>query len=118
MQHEAFAELAFQRVDQLRVALGAQRGDHDRLRFAAGEQRRAVGARQHAGADADRAHLAGGTTVDARLGIQDAPAHDALLDRREQGLHFVGPLAVLTGQMGNPLADLRHRVLARLLVGD
>lgn len=36
----------------------------------------------------------------------------------EQGLHFVGPLAVLAGQMGHPLADLRHRVLARLLVGD
>jgi hypothetical protein len=40
-----------QGIDDLLVATGAQGGDHQRLRLAAGEQRRAVGARQHADAD-------------------------------------------------------------------
>ena len=42
------AVLAFQRVDDLLVLAGAERGDHQSLGLAAGEQRRAVGARQHA----------------------------------------------------------------------
>ena len=54
VQHEVLGVLAGQRVDALRVARGAERGDHQRLRFAAGEQGRAVGARQHAVADLDR----------------------------------------------------------------
>ena len=52
VEHEAVGVFALQRVDDLLVARGAERGDDQRLRFAAGEQRRAVGARQHAGADA------------------------------------------------------------------
>ena len=51
VEHEALAVLAGQRVDDLRVAPGAERRDDQRLRLAAREQRRAVGARQHAGAD-------------------------------------------------------------------
>ena len=42
------AVLALERVDDLRVAAGAERRDHQRLRLAAREQRRAVGTRQHA----------------------------------------------------------------------
>jgi hypothetical protein len=70
--------VAGQRVDALCVALGAQRGDHQGLRFAAGEQRRAVGARQHAVADLDGAHGAGVAAVDAGLAGQDLAAHDRL----------------------------------------
>ncbi len=84
MEHEAVLELAGQRVDALRVALGAQRGDHQRLGLAAREQRRAVGARQHAVADLDRAHGAGVAAVDARLARQDLAAHDAGFDVEQQ----------------------------------
>ena len=48
MQQERFFVGALQRVDALLVLAGAERGDHQRLGLAAGEQRRAVGARQHA----------------------------------------------------------------------
>ncbi len=50
--------------------------DDQRLRLAAREQRRAVGARQHAGADGDRAHGARVAAVDARLAGQDLLADD------------------------------------------
>jgi hypothetical protein len=48
MQHEGFAILARQCIDDLLVLAGAERGDDDCLGFAAGEQRRAVGAWQEA----------------------------------------------------------------------
>ena len=48
VQHEMLAVLAFERVDDLLVLAGAERGDDERLGLAAGEQRRAVRARQHA----------------------------------------------------------------------
>jgi hypothetical protein len=51
VEHEAVAIFAAERVDDLLVAAGAQRRDDQRLRLAAGEQRRTVGARQHAVAD-------------------------------------------------------------------
>jgi hypothetical protein len=77
VQHEAVFVLAGQRVDALRIALGAQRGHHQRLGFAAREQRRAVGAGQHAVADFDGAHGARVAAVDAGLAGQDLAAHDA-----------------------------------------
>ena len=48
VQHEVLLVGAFERVDELLVFAGAERGDDERLRFAAGEQRRAVRARQNA----------------------------------------------------------------------
>ena len=39
MQHEVLLVRAFQRIDELLVLAGAQRGHHERLGFAAGEQR-------------------------------------------------------------------------------
>jgi hypothetical protein len=84
VEHEAVFVLAGQRVDALRVAVGAQRGDHQRLGLATREQRRAVGARQHAVADLDRAHGAGVAAVDARLAGQDLAAHDARFDLEQQ----------------------------------
>ena len=118
MQQKVVSVLAFERVDHLRVALGAQRGHHQRLGFTAREQRRTMGTRQHAGTDADRPYLAGGTAVDARLGVQDTSAYDAFFHRREQRLHFLRPLAVFTGQVRHALANLGNRLLARLLVRD
>jgi hypothetical protein len=80
VQHEAVFVLAGQRVDALCIALGAQRGHDQGLGFAAGEQRRAVGARQHAVADLDGAHGAGVAAVDAGLAGQDLAAHDLGFD--------------------------------------
>ena len=80
MQHEVLAVLAGQRVNLLRIAVGAQRGSHQRLGFAAGEQRRAVHAWQHAVADFDLAHGARVATVNAWLARQDLAAHDLRLD--------------------------------------
>ena len=48
MQHERLAALAFERIDDLRIARRAERRDDQRLRLAAREQRGAVGTRQHA----------------------------------------------------------------------
>jgi hypothetical protein len=49
VQQEVRLEVAVQRVDELFVVAGAQRGDDQRLRLAPGEQRRAMRARQKAG---------------------------------------------------------------------
>jgi hypothetical protein len=54
VQHEGFAILALERVDDLLVLAGAERGDDQRLGLAAGEQRGAVGARQDADLGDDR----------------------------------------------------------------
>ena len=71
VQHEVFAILALERVDDLLVLAGAQRGHDESLGLAAGEQRRAVGARQHAHFGHDRAHRLGVAAVDALAGVED-----------------------------------------------
>ena len=80
VQHEVLAVLAFQRVDDLLVLAGAEGGDRQRLGLAAGEQRRAVRARQHADLARDRAHRLGVAAVDALAGRQDGAAHDVALE--------------------------------------
>ena len=65
-----------QRVDILLVLAGAERGHDHRLGFTAGEQRRAVGAGQHADFGDDVAHGLGVTAVDALAGVEDVPAND------------------------------------------
>ena len=47
VQHELFEVLAEQCIDSLLVRRGAQGCHHQRLRLAAGKQRRAMRARQH-----------------------------------------------------------------------
>jgi hypothetical protein len=76
MQHEMLAELAFHGVDQLLILRGAQRGNHQRLCLATGEQRRAMGARQHAHFRQNRAHGLGIPAVDPQTGVQNIVAHD------------------------------------------
>src|SRR5207247_794956 len=76
--------IAGERVDALRITLGAERGRDHGLRLTTGEQRRAVHARQHAVADLDLAHGAGVATVDARLAGEDLAAHDARFDVEQQ----------------------------------
>ncbi len=121
VQHEAVGVGAFERVDGLLVAAGAERGDDQRLGLAAGEQRGPVGARQHAGADGDRTHGAGVAAVDARLARQDAVAHHAGFETVESVLHHVGGDGVHLGrdQFGEGLAaHLVDRGHARLFLLD
>ena len=49
---------------------------HQRLGLAAGEQRRAVGARQHADLGDDRPDRLGVAAVDALAGVEDGAAED------------------------------------------
>ena len=81
---------AGQRVDILLVLAGAERGDHQRLRLAAGEQRRAVGARQDADFRDDLADRLQVAAVDARAGVEDVPAHDLGLQILEHGGDLLG----------------------------
>src|SRR5690606_9707732 len=89
VQQEALAVFAGDRVNDLLVAAGAERGHDQGLRLATGEQRRTVGARQHAGADLDRTHGARVATVDARLAVEDAAADDTRLEVEEDVLELV-----------------------------
>ena len=82
----------------LLVLAGAERRHHEGLRLAAGEQRRAVGARQHADLGHDRADRLEVAAVDAAAGVEDVPAHDLgleLLEDRRQPLLVDGGFAAL-----------------------
>ena len=76
VQQERFLVGPLQRVDELLVLAGAERRDHQRLRLAAGEQRRTVGARQDADFADDRPHGLHVAAVDALAGVENVPAHD------------------------------------------
>ena len=76
VQQEGLLVGAFQRVDELLVVAGAERGDHQGLGLAAGEQGRAVGARQDADFRDDRADGLDVAAVDALAGVEDVAAHD------------------------------------------
>ncbi len=76
VQQERLFVGALQRVDELLVFRGAERGDHQRLGLAAGEQRRTVGARQDADFGEDRTNGLDVAAVDALAGVENIPAHD------------------------------------------
>src|SRR6185369_13043676 len=84
VEHEGLAAFAFERVDDLRVAAGTERGDHEGLRFAAREQRGAVRTRQHADLDVDWTHRRRVAAVDARLTVEDALADDVALELEQR----------------------------------
>ena len=124
VEHEAVAELAHQRVDDLLVLLGAEGGGDQRLGLAAREQRRAVGARQHALADRNRPHGTGVAAVDARLAVEDLAAHDLRLQVEQDAVDHV--VVGLGPAGGHVLGDLRPHLGvdrvdllgARLLAAD
>ncbi len=76
MEQEPLLVGPVQRIDILLVLAGAERGDDQRLRFAAREQSRAMGAGQHPDLGQDRAHGAQIAPVDAALMVENIPAHD------------------------------------------
>ena len=125
MHHEALAVLAHQRVDDLLVLLGAQRGGDQCLRLAAREQRRTVGTRQNAEADLDRADRARVTAIDARLAVQDLAANDLRLqveqdriDRVVVGLRLAVRDRLGVERRGHLRFDVLDLLRARLLVAD
>ena len=71
VQHELLVGVADERVDLLLVRRGAQRGHRQRLGLAAGEQRRAVRARQQADLAGDRPDVVQPAAVDALRGVDD-----------------------------------------------
>ena len=74
---------ALEAVDVLLVLAGAERGDDQRLRLAAGEQRRAVGARQDVHFRQDRTHRLQIAAIDALAGPHDVAADDVDLELLE-----------------------------------
>src|SRR6202042_1611795 len=83
MEHERLFALAREAVDDLRVAARAQSRHHQRLSFAAGEQRRTVSSRQHAGANIDAADSLGVTAVDTRVPFEDSLADQPVFQIEE-----------------------------------
>ncbi len=100
VQQERLLVGPVQRVDELLVLAGAERGDHQRLRLAAGEQRRSVGARQYADLGDDLADGLQVAAVDALAGVENVPAHDLgfeFLEHAGDALLVVGRLACPRG---------------------
>ncbi len=89
VQHEGLLVGARQRVNHLFVFAGAERGDDDGLRFTAGEQGRAVGARQKADFRNDRTNGLQIATVDAVAGVENVPANDLGLQMLEDGAELL-----------------------------
>src|SRR6516225_5579955 len=83
MQEERLLVGPLQRVDPLLILAGAQRCYHQRLGLAAGEQGRAVHARQHADLGDNGTHRLHVAAIDATTAIEDVPAHDLGFDLLE-----------------------------------
>ena len=85
VQQEGLLVGAVERIDELLVFAGAERRHHEGLGLAAGEQRRAVGARQQPDLGEDRAHRFHVAPVDAAAGVENVPAHDLGFEVLEDG---------------------------------
>ncbi len=119
VQQEGLLVGALQPVDILLVVAGAERRHHQRLRLAAGEQRRAVRARQEAGLRHDRPHGLEVAAVDALAGVEDIPAHDLGLQIVEHRLDLLRVEARCPAVRRQRVQNLGARrvdgVIARLL---
>ena len=107
MQKEALLVGALQTIDELLVLAGAKRRDDQRLRLAAGEQRRTMGARQHADFRDDRTDRLDIAAVDANAGVENVPADNL-------GLQIVkdfGDLLLGKLRLGHRPGTARRRLL-------
>ena len=79
--------------------------DDQRLGLAAGEERRAVGAREQADLAADRADVVGLAAVDAHALVDDHVAHDLLVQVAEgAAISLSRGLPALAEELGRELA--------------
>ncbi len=90
MQHEVLAVFALERVDDLLILPGPERGDAECLRLASGEQGGAVRTRQHANFGDDGPDRLGIAAVDAAAGVQDGTADHVGFQIMEQRLGLLG----------------------------
>ena len=112
MMDIALAFLIGQAVQNLRLAQGTQRGYGEGLGLAAGEHGAAVGAGQDAGFAPDGANLGDLAAVGTDAFVQDAAAHDFLV----QVVQGVGHLGVAAGEdIGKVLDGLGLHLLLTLL---
>src|ERR1700730_14197485 len=115
------AAFALEAVDDLRVTAGTERRNHERLRLAARKQGGAVSSGQYAHFHGDRADGLRIATVDARLTIQHALAHDVAFELVQYGVDLVGvPLRGLAAResRGRLVFDLFDPGLTLQLLGD
>ena len=82
----ALGRLQTEGVEAHLLARRSERGDAERLRLPAGEQRGPVGARRHRDLDRDRTDLIGGATVGALLVHRDPLPDERLLELVERPL--------------------------------
>ncbi len=90
MEQETVFELASQGIDALCIALGAQGGHHQGLRFATGEQGRTMGAGQYARANFNGTNRAGVATIDAGLARQNLATHQTGFNFEQQSVDLDG----------------------------
>ena len=121
VEQKRIAAFAFDCVDDLGIAFGAQRGYHQRLSFPAGEQGRAVRPRQYADADADGTDRGLVAAVDAATFIQRHLPHQLVFQILDGDGHVRrGKYRVFFRAQGrnNLIAQGRERVAALQLVDD
>src|SRR6202034_2602698 len=90
----ALGGLQPERVEPHLLTRGAKRGDRERLRLTAGEQRRAVCPRSDIALDRDRPDLIGAAAVGPLLGDRDPLADERLLELVERTLGVATVLGV------------------------
>ena len=121
VEHELVLALALQRIDDLRIPPRAQCGDHQRLGFAPGKERRTVSPRQQADLHIDWPDLPRFPPVDPRPSGKYAPADNGLLKAAE--LRFDLPDApvgsiVARQRLDQIVPDVREPRAASLLLHD
>ena len=125
VEHEALVRFFAEAVDDLFVLLRAERRDDECLRFAAGEERRAVRTRQQPLTDFDRADRTGVAAVDAGFAVEDLRANELGFEFEEDAVDFVEVRGFRTGGFGvggellfDCFVDFAELVVTRLLRAD
>ena len=102
VEHEALPRLAVDHFDLLLIVGGAERRGDQRLRLAAGEDDRAVHARQDARLDPDRPDLVELAAVEADAALEHFVAQHLFLQALEDALRFALALCVVVAAATRP----------------
>ena len=119
VEKELLTALALVLLDDLSVALGAERGRYQGLGLAAGEERRTVGAGQQPGFHGQVADLVQLAAVEAALGGEHGLAKDLLLHSLDRRARLGAALFVVLGDRFDVgIDDTGDRLLALELALD